>query len=262
MKYRILSTLLVLSSFTATANNSADIAKKLQNPVADMISVPVQFNYDPNIGPDEQGERWLTNVQPVVPYDLNDDWNLISRTIIPIVSQDFGSFREEGIGDIVQSFFFSPKQQTDSGWIWGAGPVLMFPSASEPMFGSDNWGIGPTAVLLKQSDGWTFGALANHIWGFGADKDQGQTDVNATFIQPFIGYTWPSATSVFLNSETTIDWENDVESVPINLVASQVITIGDNVFSLGAGLHYWAKGPENGPDGMGARIMITWLIPQ
>lgn len=97
MKYRILSTLLVLSSLTATANNSADIAKKLQNRVADMISVPVQFNYDRNIGQDEQSERWLTNVQPVVPYDLNDDWNLISRTIIPIVAKTLARFVKKGL---------------------------------------------------------------------------------------------------------------------------------------------------------------------
>lgn len=251
-----------LTSFNSLAADTADIAKKLQNPVADMISVPVQVNYDQNIGLNEQGERWLTNIQPVVPFDLNDDWNLISRTIIPVVNQDFGNFTESGIGDIVQSYFFSPKQTTDNGWIWGAGPVLMFPTASEPMFGTENWGIGPTAVVLKQDNGWTYGALANHIWGFGADKTKGETDVNATFIQPFIGYTWPSATSLFLNSETTIDWENDVESVPINLVATQVVKFGDNVFSIGGGLRYWAKSPDSAAEGLGVRLMVTWLIPQ
>jgi hypothetical protein len=121
--------------------------KKLANPVASLISVPVQANYDENIGPNDKGEVWRTNIQPVIPFALNDDWNLISRTILPIIDQKDiprNGDRESGLGDTVQSFFFSPQKPTDSGLIWGLGPVAYLPTATDNDLGAEKWGIGPT----------------------------------------------------------------------------------------------------------------------
>lgn len=132
----------------------ADLAKQLSNPIASLISVPFQVNYDRGYGPDD-GHRVTLNIQPVIPISLNEDWNLISRTILPVISQDDiagPSGDQFGLGDTVQSFFFSPKEPTAGGIIWGAGPVFLIPTATDDLLGGEKWGIGPTVVALKQDD--------------------------------------------------------------------------------------------------------------
>jgi hypothetical protein len=133
--------------------SEADIAKQLNNPVAALISVPFQFNYDQDIGPGEEGERWLLNAQPVVPISLSEDWNAISRTIIPLMQlNDVPPGNDErGLGDITQSIFFSPKAPTASGWIWGAGPALLLKTASDDLLGTGKWGAGPISLVVRRS---------------------------------------------------------------------------------------------------------------
>ena len=164
------------------ASEEQNLAKQLANPVAWLISAPFHFNYDQGINPLNTGKPFTLNVQPVVPIALNPDWNLISRTIVPINWSDdlvVGSGRIFGSGDIVQSLFLSPAKPLNE-IIWGVGPVGLLPTGSSDIYSADQWGAGPTAVVLDQTGPWTVGVPANHIWSF-AKTGYPSPNVNATF---------------------------------------------------------------------------------
>ena len=198
------------------------LAKQLSNPVASLISVPLQLNWDDGLGTGGDGERWLLNVQPVAPFALNDEWNIISRTILPVIHQDVppgGS--ESGIGDVTQSLFFSPKHPTASGWIWGVGPAFQLPTASEDVLGTEQWALGPTAVVLKQTqDGWTYGALVNYLVSVAGDDDR--ADVNSMFVQPFLAKALGKGRTLTAHFESTYDFEAQQWNAPFNLTFSEV----------------------------------------
>ncbi|MEM1432291.1 MAG: transporter [Pseudomonadota bacterium] len=245
----------------AQAGGTAELAQQLSNPVADLISVPLQFNYDDGIGPND-GSRWTTNIQPVIPFSIGENWNVISRTILPIISQEdvtASGAHESGTGDIVQSLFFSPKEPTANGWVWGAGPVFLLPTGSDD-FSADQWGIGPTAVALRVQGPWTYGALANHIWGF--DANDGEDEINVSFLQPFAAYTTANAWTFTVNSESTYDWNTETWSVPVNAIVSKLVSLGTQPVSLAAGVRYWAEAPAGGPDDVGFRLAVTFLFPR
>jgi len=240
---------------------AAELAKKLQNPVASLIQVPVQNNFDFGAGPSGDGFQYKVNVQPVIPISLNENWNLISRTIVPIVYQEniFGASSQSGLSDTVQSLFFSPKAPTKGGWIWGAGPVLLLPTATDDLLGTEKWGAGPTAVMLKQDGGWTYGALANHLWSYAGESSR--ADVNATFLQPFVSFTTKKFTTFTLNTESTYDWENSQWTVPLNGIVSQLVKIGGAPLQFSLGARYYAEKPSGGPD-WGLRFAVTFLFPK
>ena len=256
-----LAVLAILAAPPALAQDAADLAKELSNPVASLISLPYQLNYDSGFGPDGDGERTLLNIQPVIPIGLGENWNLISRTIIPVIHQSdvLPGRTQTGVGDVLQSLFLSPKEPTANGLIWGVGPVFLLPTASDDL-GADQFAMGVTGVVLKQSGPWTFGALSNHLWDVGGGSDP--TDISTTFFQPFVNYTTPDAITIALNAEVSYDWVQDEASIPLNLLATKVTKLGSNRVSIGGGLRYWADSPPNGPEGWGARAIVTFLFPK
>lgn len=268
MRHSLLAVILGLASGGAlpgqlAAQDTEDLAQQLANPVASLISVPFQLNYDEGIGPDGSGSRTVLNIQPVVPFSVGDDWNLISRTIIPAIDQKDllpGSGTQSGVGDILQSFFLSPKSPTAGGVIWGAGAVFLLPTATDDLLGTGKWGAGPTGVVLVQRGPWTVGGLANHVWSFAGDEDR--ADISRTFLQPFASYTTDDAWTFTLQTETTYDWKSEEWSVPINAVASKLTMIGGQPISLSAGVRYWAEAPASGPDNWGLRLGVTFLYPR
>jgi len=243
------------------AADSQELAKKLQNPVASLISVQFQHNFEFSAGPGDD-VRYLLNFQPVIPSRLNDDWNLITRPIFPILSVPeftLGAGRTSGIGDVALQLYFSPSKTEPL--IWGIGPVLGFPTASDDLLGTGKWTLGPGFVGLKQSGHWTYGALVNHVWSYAGDSARG--DVSSTFLQPFVTYTSKTGWSVGLNTETTRNWEAPSGSrwtVPITVSVSKVTRFGKLPVSLGLGIRSYAEAPPGSPS-WGLRFVFTPLFP-
>jgi len=241
----------------------AGLAQELTNPLADLITLPVQINLDRDIGPADRGTKTVTNVQPVVPFAVSEEWNLISRTIFPIVYQDDvfpGQGSQFGLGDINLSLFFSPKAPTAGGVIWGVGPVFLLPTATDSLLGGRKWGAGPAGVALTTRGRWTLGVLANHVWSFAGDD--ARQDISSTFAQPFVAYTWPSAWTVSVQSESSYNWKSAQWSIPLNVSLSKLVRFGRLPVSLALGVGQWLESPTNGPEGIRFRLQANAVLPK
>ncbi len=243
------------------AVDAATVAKKLNNPISDLVSVPFQFNWAQGVGPDKL-TRLILNVQPVMPFTLNKNWNMISRVIMPLVGQPplvEGGEPASGLSDILTSFFFSPSGSQKL--TWGVGPAFSLPSTSEPTLGTGKWSMGPTAVVLRQTGPWTFAVLWNHIWSFaGAESRE---DVNQDFIQPVVAYTTKKNVTFSVNAEAVGNLEADTDqwTVPINFQIAKLSTFGMFPASYQLGVGIFVAGPENGPEWQ-LRAAVTIVLPR
>ncbi len=244
----------------AVADSSVELAKKLSNPVADLVSIPFQFNWQEGYGVNND-LQFVLNVQPVVPFHLSKDLNMIARFIVPYISQPEispGVGPVSGLGTITYSTFFSPVGS--GGLTWGVGPVFGLPMTSDPLLGGGQWLVGPTAVGLYQCGGWTMGALVNQQFSIADTGNQDLPYFSQAFIQPFFAYTNTHAVTFTLQSQSTYNWEGDPDqrwTVPVNFLVSKLTKLGPFPFSVQAGGGYYAARPDVGPDW---RLQLAFII--
>jgi hypothetical protein len=252
----------ILKAQEAKPGESAEeLAKKLSNPVAALISIPFQNNMDIGIG-QNNGSKNTLNFQPVIPITLSTKLNLITRFIIPIVSQHNitgeGS-SQTGLADAVVSAWFSPAEPKN-GVVWGVGPVLLVPIATNDLLGTKKFGFGPTALILKQSNGWTVGGLVNQIWSVAGDANR--SDVSQMFVQPFLSYNWKSGAGLGINSEITQNWTASTTSVFINPTVTAVTKLGTQIVSLAIGPRIQVAAPTGSMADFGVRAAVTFVFPK
>ncbi len=247
----------------AAVQDSESLAKQLSNPVASVVSVPFQLNWDNGLGPNKEQTRFLMNFQPVMPFSINKDWNLIARVIVPVLSQPplaAGAQPTFGISDVLVSAFISPA--VPRRFIWGVGPALVLPATADPYLGGERWAVGPSVVVLKQIGPWTTGALVNHLWSYAGNS--ARKDINQTFLQPFVSYTTKTAVTVGLNVEATGNWEaasGQEWTVPILVSASKLVRLGKRPISMGVAAGGYASKPD-GASSWKFRSSITLLFPK
>ncbi len=261
-----LLTALALLPIISFSNEMSDaeaekLAKAAQNPIASMISLPFQNNTNLNIGPNDQTQNIL-NVQPVWPFEMGD-YNIITRTIIPVVSNpsvltgpDKG--RVDGIGDTVFTAFVSPK---DSGDItWGVGPAILLPTASNDVLGQDTWGAGISAVALTMPGHWVIGGLVSNIWSVGGDAD-----INLLTLQPFINYNLDHGWYLVTAPIITANWEADSNNrwtVPLGGGFGKIFKIGDQPINAQLSLYNNVETPDNLGAEWQVRTQIQFMFPK
>ncbi|MEK6479173.1 hypothetical protein WJR50_16625 [Catalinimonas sp. 4WD22] len=245
--------------FSQEEADAAELAKKLANPIASLISVPLQNNTDYGIG-ELNGTRNTLNIQPVAPFSLGENINLITRVILPVISQyniTGTGEHQTGLGDAVLSGFFSPVNSSNV--TWGAGPAFLLPIGTDDFLTTKKFGVGPTAVALKQVNGWTIGGLVNQIWSVAGDEER--PDVSQMFLQPFVVYNWKSGAGVGGNMEWTQNWMTESATVWLNPTISGVTSLGSQKVQLVAGPRINLAAPDGAKADWGWRAVLILLFP-
>ena len=239
-----------------------ELAKQVQNPVANLISVPFQNNINFDVGPGGNTQNIL-NIQPVYPVSLDEEWNLITRTIFPLINQPAflpGDDREFGLGDIQFSAFLSPAKP--KGFIWGAGPVFQFPSATDDALGQEKWAAGPSAVVLKMDGPWVYGALINNIWSFAGDDDRAH--LNQMLIQPFLNYNMEDGLYLTSSPIITANWKADSGNkwtVPVGGGIGKITRFGKLPVNFQVAGYYNVESPRYGAEWQ-LRLQLQMLFPK
>ena len=235
----------------AADEDATALAKKLQNPIGDLYSFPFQNNTNFNVGPNK-GTQNILNVQPVIPIHINEDWNVITRTVLPVIWQPSMQPARSvpfGTGPADFSAFLSPANPTN-GWLWGAGPVVQVPTISDATLGSNVWGAGPTGVVVYLKGPWVVGVLANNIWSMGGTSGPAGTRYNTFLTQYFVNYNFGEGWYVSSAQIITANWltaGDKAWTLPFGGGVGRVIKIGGKLpLNLSLGAYYNVLRPEYG----------------
>ena len=246
------------------ASDAQDIASKLTNPVAKLVSVPFQFNYNQNMGLDQNGSMVSLTVQPVIPLSLNADWNFIARPIMTgAIQNNIDGLSGTGVAPVLFETFISPNSASKV--VWGVGPFLSTPSLSGAQYGTKQWGAGISAVGLIRPGQWTIGMLGYQSWSVSASGSQATNPggtANNTYWQPFINYVTKDAWTFGVNTESTFNWDTRRASNPMNATISKLVYFGKLPVSFTAGARYYLSSVPGGASGWGARFTMTLVLPE
>jgi hypothetical protein len=256
---------LLLPAVASAEMTQEEIAKASQNPLTAMYSLPIQNNTYFNIGPDKKTKN-IANIQPVLPFDFSDNYTLVTRTIIPIVSNPSlgqASYeRTNGIGDSTFTAFFTPKKTGKSGIVWGVGPTVYLPTATDKDLGTKKWGAGASAVALKSSGKWMYGALVSNIWDFAG---AGNEDINLMTIQPFVNYNMGKGWFVASVPIITANWEADNDhkwTIPMGVGIGKATKMGSIPVVAQVHAYYNVEKPDDYGEDWQMRFQIQWLFPR
>ena len=244
------------------AVDKVGIAKKLANPIANMISVPLQYEFSRGVGATQGGSEQTLLFQPVMPFNLGGGDTFIVRPIVAGVrevnvqgasGQPYSGY---GISSVTIESFYAPN--TNSSWIWGIGPYAQSPSGNSGKFGSQQTALGATAVVLNRAGPWTYGLLGYQSWSAGGNPAFGTQ--NNLYGQPFVAYTTKEAWTFTTNMEALYNYDTRRTSNPLYVGASKLLVFGGIPFSFGAGPMYYVSNTPGGPSGWGARATATVVI--
>lgn len=236
--------------------STADLAKKLANPLSSIWTVPLQLNYDGDIN--GGGYKYTLNIQPVIPIALDNGAKIITRTIVPVLFQSDiapGVGSQLGLGDILFSAYYVPPHMGKL--TWGVGPTILVPTSTDKLLGTRRWAAGLSGLGVYQTGPWTFGGLASHLKDFAGS---GTADINNTLLQPFAAYTTSDLWTFSIQSESTYNWETEEWGVPLNIAAMKLVKIGKVPVSIGGGVGYWLGSPTNGPEGFRFRLQANIVL--
>ena len=262
----VLGAALVVTVPARAEMSAEELAKLAQNPVGNLISVPFQNNTNFNVGPLD-GTQNILNIQPVYPIEVNPDWNIITRTIIPLIWQpgfSAGQGTEFGLGDIQLSAFVSPSKPTADGIIWGAGAIVQMPTNTDARLGNKNWGLGPTAVVLriKHGDPWVYGVLANNVWSLSSDERGGA--YNNGLIQPFVNYNFKEGFYLTSAPVMTVNWKADSGqkwTVPLGGGVGKIFHLGRLPVNTQLSAYYNVVHPDDGANWQ-LRAQVQLMFPE
>lgn len=245
----------------ALAQSDEGLARQLANPLSTLTRLPLLLDWDRKIGTARDGDRFSLRALPVLPIDLNDSYNLVSRTDAALVAQSDvapGAGSQFGFGDVTETLLLSPKSAGGNGTTWGAGAAMLFPTGTDSRLSGRKWGLGPAGAFVGEADRWTYGVLANHIWSVAGESSR--RDISRTSLQPFVNYTTRDAWTFGLEAESSFDWESKQGTLPVALTATKITAIGNHRFAVGGGLRHYLDAPESGPHGWAFRLGFTLMF--